>query len=55
MTAIVSAFEYLIRHVRFEDPLTMIINGRTNSGVVMRPEAPTLPEPESDAPANANL
>ena len=29
----------LIRHVHFDDPLTMIINGRTNSGVLMRPES----------------
>jgi hypothetical protein len=27
----------LIRHVRFKEPLTMVINGRSNSGVVMRP------------------
>jgi hypothetical protein len=29
----------LIRHVHFNEPLTMIINGRTNSGVLMRPKA----------------
>jgi hypothetical protein len=28
----------LIRHVHFEEPLRVIINGRTNSGVVMRPK-----------------
>ena len=28
----------LIRHVHFNDPLKMIINGRTNSGVLMRPK-----------------
>ncbi len=28
----------LIRHVHFDMPLTMIINGRTNSGVLMRPK-----------------
>jgi hypothetical protein len=28
----------LIRQVHFDDPLTMIINGRTNSGVLMRPQ-----------------
>jgi hypothetical protein len=28
----------LIRHVHFDEPLTVIINGRTNSGVVLRPK-----------------
>ena len=28
----------LIRHVRFDKPVTVVINGRTNSGVVMRPK-----------------
>jgi hypothetical protein len=28
----------LIRHVHFEEPLTMIINGRTNLGVLMKPK-----------------
>jgi len=28
----------LIRQVHFDDPLTLIINGRTNSGVLMRPQ-----------------
>jgi hypothetical protein len=27
----------MIRHVHFDKPLTMIINGRTNSGVLLRP------------------
>jgi hypothetical protein len=34
----------LVRHVRFDDPLTMIINGRTNSGVLMRPQAKRPPK-----------
>jgi len=29
----------LIRHVHFDDPLTMIINGRNNLGVLMRPDS----------------
>ena len=35
-----------IRHVHFDEPLTMIINGRTNSGVLMRPAAITEPKPK---------
>jgi hypothetical protein len=35
-----------IRHVHFDEPLTMIINGRTNSGVLMRPAATTEPKPK---------
>ena len=34
----------LVRHVRFDDPLTMIINGRTNSGVLMRPQTKCQPK-----------
>ncbi len=34
----------LIRHVHFEESLTMIINGRTNSGVLMRPKSKCLPK-----------
>ncbi len=34
----------LIRHVHFKDPLTVIINGRTNSGVVMRPKDKCKPK-----------
>jgi hypothetical protein len=32
----------LIRQVHFKEPLTMIINGRTNSGVLMRPKSKKL-------------
>ncbi|MEI6061563.1 MAG: hypothetical protein WCR72_12700, partial [Bacteroidota bacterium] len=34
----------LIRHVHFEDSLSLIINGRTNSGVVMRPNNKCKPK-----------
>ncbi len=34
----------LIRHVHFDDPLTMVINGRTNSGVVMKPKPKCKPK-----------
>jgi hypothetical protein len=34
----------LIRHVHFDDPLCMIINGRTNSGVLMRPNSNCIPK-----------
>jgi len=39
----------LIRHVHFDDPLTMIINGRTNSGVLMKPQSMLKPK-EKKAP-----
>lgn len=37
-----------IRHVHFDEPLTMIINGRTNSGVLMRPASPSGTIPLKD-------
>lgn len=34
----------LIRHIHFDNPVTVIINGRTNSGVVMRPKDKCKPK-----------
>jgi len=39
----------LIRHVHFDVPLAMVINGRTNSGVLMRPQPQVQPEPEKNS------
>jgi hypothetical protein len=33
--------EGCVRHLRFECPLTVVMNGRTSQGLIFKPEMPT--------------